>query len=155
MENPSTIILYHIIITPTLSIFLKTLHILQKDTKFGSQNLATEFGFVPDWSSHITLILQVSYIYLMTWQNYHINKNDENRWTERWTDKMWAMAIIFQSKSLMVKYGMILNCQPVSVQIPLFTSSCLSPPANVSLGVFYSIPRQAGIHMIQGPFLLT
>ena len=39
MENPSTTILYHIIITPTLNIFLKTLLILQKDTKVGSQNL--------------------------------------------------------------------------------------------------------------------
>ena len=28
---------------------MKTLHILQKDTKVGSQNLATKFSFVPDW----------------------------------------------------------------------------------------------------------
>ena len=43
--NPSTTILFHIIIRCTLNIFLKTLHILQKDTKVGSQNFCYQIWF--------------------------------------------------------------------------------------------------------------
>ena len=43
--NPSTTILYPIIIRGTLNIFLKTLHILQKDTKVGSQNFGYQIWF--------------------------------------------------------------------------------------------------------------
>ena len=45
MENPSTTIRYHIIIRPTLNIFLKTLLMLQKDTKVGSQNFGYQIWF--------------------------------------------------------------------------------------------------------------
>ena len=43
--NPSNTILYHIIIRGSLNIFLKTLYILQKDTKVGSQNFGCQTWF--------------------------------------------------------------------------------------------------------------
>ena len=47
MGNPSNTILYHIIIRPTLNIFLKTLHTSEKPPKLVAKILATKFGFVP------------------------------------------------------------------------------------------------------------
>ena len=45
MGNYCTIMFYHIVIRLTLNIFLKTLHILQKDTEFGSQNFGYQIWF--------------------------------------------------------------------------------------------------------------
>ena len=49
VKNPSTIILCHINFRPTVNIFWKHYIYNKKDTKVGCQNLATKFGFVPDW----------------------------------------------------------------------------------------------------------
>ena len=48
MGNHWTIIFHHIIIILMLDIFWKHYIYYKKDTKFGSQILATKFGFVPD-----------------------------------------------------------------------------------------------------------
>ena len=43
--NPSTTILYHVVITPTLNIFLKITYVTKKDTKVGSQSFGHQVWF--------------------------------------------------------------------------------------------------------------
>ena len=88
MENHWAIMFYYIIIRLKLNMFFKALHISRKTTKFGSQNLATKFGFVPDmmtegfdwasrtWGVSLVLVMPTWYSCGPCWHRLLISWSD-------------------------------------------------------------------------------